>query len=262
MAKTQEDERVRLIHHERTQGIPSSLQEALWSVDADFFSLIGGDDVWLPPLLDEQVKCLEAQPGAYAVACDGWIIDAAGSRDGRRISDLFQPVREDEWGTAAALLRRPHISSIGIVCAYGALREVGFSLALPFLFDWLAWIRLANKTPIARNDKVLCEFRVHDRNSSLGHRRLDGELPTFADLLASSGIFSDRESKHWIAYHRLRGWQHLRDKKKAWLELMRMMAIRPFDHKNATQLSQLLLGEAFNRRIGSFLGPDAVSHLQ
>ena len=260
--KAQRDPRVHVIEHNRTEGIPTSLAEAVNHRSADLFSFIGADDVWLPNLLVKQVRHLQSAPRAIATACDGWIIDAKGVRDGRLFSDLCQPVPDDEWGTTPAHLRRPHLSSIGMLVDYQAIRRIGFPRSLPFLFDWFLWLQVTIQSPVARNLEALYEYRIHGRNSSIGQRRLDAELPAFADVLEASGHFEDLISRHWLSYYRLRGWQHLSRRSLAWRELWRMFRLRPWDHKNLTQLSQMVLGESFNMRVGRLLGSSWVSRLQ
>lgn len=150
----------RLIAREN-RGLCATLNEGLSLTDGEYFAYLGSDDIWLPNFLEEQVSLLEARPEAVLAFSHACVIDADDN-----IID-----RTDNWTGFAdgrflpRLLLGEIFSSPGVVYRRSALERVGWNEDA-VLEDYELYLNLCFEGEFARNEKVLCAWRQHGKNTS------------------------------------------------------------------------------------------------
>ena len=72
------DERIRVIRHERNQGVTTARNSGIAASRGEFIAAMDHDDISLPQRLEKQVDFLQSHPGYWR----GWHIPTVGvSRD-------------------------------------------------------------------------------------------------------------------------------------------------------------------------------------
>ena len=150
----------RLIAREN-RGLCSTLNEGLSLSGGEYLAYLGSDDLWLPNFLEEQVALLESRPKAVLAFSHAWVIDAEDN-----IVD-----RTDNWTEFAdgdmlpRLLLGEVFSSPGVVYRRPALDKVRWN-EKAVLEDYELYLNLSFEGEFARNEKLLCAWRQHGRNTS------------------------------------------------------------------------------------------------
>ena len=155
------DPRVRVSVNERDVRYYGSLNRALAEADTDYFVAFAHDDVMYPANLSRKVETLE-ETGAGFAHSTAAKIDGAGAPDGL----LFDHSQDPPLVPAPDFFRRivPHnsVSCQAVVARTDALRDIGgFDARSLFAGDWLTWMRLSLRHPVATLPEPLMANRVH-----------------------------------------------------------------------------------------------------
>jgi glycosyltransferase involved in cell wall biosynthesis len=199
--------RMRLVRHERQEGIAETRAHALSLARGAFIGLLDSDDLWLPGKLGPQVELLTAEPDVGLVHAEFEAFDSDtgqpipwGSRDWNRDSDqLVELVRLGCFiMTGTTLIRREAIE----------LRGVGFeNPGYPSYDDYLLFLTIALDWRIAHEPRTVMRYRRHPGN--LTNVLFSGNLARArANLLES---FLDRfpEARERLGDERRRTLAHL-----------------------------------------------------
>lgn len=135
------DERVRVVRHERNQGLAAARNSAIERSRGSVLALLDADDVWLPGYLERQLQLLDraSEPQTVGiVSCNAYLRDAGG---------LLPGTYADRFGYAedVTVERLFDISPIFIsaLIPRAALDRVGlFATDLRSCEDLDLWIRL------------------------------------------------------------------------------------------------------------------------
>ncbi len=158
------DERIRVIRHERRRGHLLSNNEGLSLMRADFVGIFDADDFLLrSDVVERQVGVFDANPGVGFVYNGYLLVD----EDGRPFRE-FLPWPHDyvrsgleEFRSLVRSLYVPHSSTL-VRRAFHDRTEV-YDLSLPYSGDWDVWLRLAAKHDVAYLGECLLAYRQHRR---------------------------------------------------------------------------------------------------
>lgn len=143
------------------RGLCSTLNEGFAMADGEFFAYLGSDDIWLPEFLAEQTRLLTERTNALLAFSHAYVIDED--------DNIFD--RTDTWTKFAdgdllpTLLAGEIFSSPGVVYRTNALRRYGWN-ENAVLEDYELYLNMAADGEFARNEKLLCAWRRHGRNTS------------------------------------------------------------------------------------------------
>jgi teichuronic acid biosynthesis glycosyltransferase TuaG len=140
LVETHPDPRVRLVRAERNGGPATARNLALGAAGGELVAFLDADDRWLPALLAEQVALYDRAVAegrrVGIVACDAWLVDAAGARIGRH-SGLVGT------GTNLTAMLRGNRVFISALCPRAAVDAAGgFSPECFGSEDHDLWLRL------------------------------------------------------------------------------------------------------------------------
>lgn len=148
---------VRPILHEENKGIAGNLNSGLRAVEGDVFTVLAGDDRFLPRKLEREFDCIQ-ENGADVVFSDYYETDPEGNRLRRGYGDQTPPCGDvfidvfardfwfRSWMQTTASLER-----VGL-----------FDEEFALYGDWDFTIRLANEYEIVYVPEPLEEYRIHD----------------------------------------------------------------------------------------------------
>lgn len=139
-------ERLRLIIHERNQGIEAAWNSCLASATGQFLILLPQDDRLLPGAVQARVSHIQRNPGFAIYFGPRWIINAGGQRVMLRGAGLAEgPVESREVVSKCLLSGMNHIgdpASVTISLAHARQLSQGFSGRWPWVIDLEYWFRL------------------------------------------------------------------------------------------------------------------------
>lgn len=156
--------RMRVLRHERQEGIAETRAHALSLAQGELIGLLDSDDLWLPGKVGPQVELLAARPDVGLVHAEFEAFDDTtgaalpwGSREWDRDGDqLVELVRLGCFVmTGTVLLRRVAIEQRGL----------GFvNPGYPSYDDYLLFLTIALDWELAHEDRVVMRYRRHPGN--------------------------------------------------------------------------------------------------
>jgi glycosyltransferase involved in cell wall biosynthesis len=170
-------EQVRYVRQPRTRGIYGNANDGIALAGGDLIGVFHADDVYLPRMLEREVRWLTAHPEAGAVFCADVFVDA----DGREFGKLAIPEEVsgarvlDHGAVLNALLTHTNTflrCPTALVRAH-VYRELGGYRDTRFknTSDVDMWLRIASRYPIGIVDEHLVRYRRgHGSSSERYHR--------------------------------------------------------------------------------------------
>lgn len=163
------------------RGLCATLNEGFTKTGSEFFAYIGSDDVWLPEFLEKQIDLLNKRPRAvlafghaFWIDEEDWIIDC--TKDWTEFSD---------GDMLPSLLRGTIFSSPSVVYKSAPLVKHKWNEDAR-LEDYELYLKLALEGEFARNEEILCAWRVHGKNTS-------GNTPVMLDeWIAAQNRLADK----------------------------------------------------------------------
>jgi glycosyltransferase involved in cell wall biosynthesis len=145
------------------QGIGGARNRGIQEAQGDLIAFLDADDQWLPGKLDQQVRCLQAQPHVGLVHTDILYWDDATGVCCRRERSRHEYVGRcytrlfwrNAVNSSTPLIRRACIDQVG-----------GFSSDVLYMEDWDFYLRLARHFQFAYVNEPLARYRLHDHNVS------------------------------------------------------------------------------------------------
>jgi glycosyltransferase involved in cell wall biosynthesis len=138
------DPRVRVVRHERPQGVARARNAGLEAARGEWVAFLDDDDLWAPRKLCEQLAAARAAGAGMAFSA-AIVIDDGGASPG------IDPA-PDTGDLLRELLRHNFIPGgcSNTIARTALVREAGgFDDRLSMLADWDLWIRLAERTGAA-----------------------------------------------------------------------------------------------------------------
>jgi glycosyltransferase involved in cell wall biosynthesis len=202
--------RMRVLRHDRRQGIAETRAHALRLAGGELIGLLDSDDLWLPGKLGPQVALLgdEADVGLVHGEFEAFDSETGqtmqwGSRDWDRDGDqLVELVRQTFIMCGSVLIRRSAIDQ----------RGVGFiDPGYPGYDDYLLWLSIALDWRIEHEDRKVMRYRRHPANlsnvllySANPARSRAGVLELFASMFPDAEERAGNELRRAIARHLIR----------------------------------------------------------
>jgi glycosyltransferase involved in cell wall biosynthesis len=195
------DRRLRLIRHERPQGVSAARNHGIAEARGRWVAFLDDDDLWAPRKLASQLAAADRDRRTWAVT------GAVSVDDGLRVLAGEPPLAPER---IVADLDRYNSVPAGAsnVLARADLLAVtgGFDPGLRHMADWDLWIRLGRSGPPATVSRPLLAYRLHQANATMD-TAFDPQEP-LAELDAivdRYGIPADRLAvDRWIAWTCLR----------------------------------------------------------
>ncbi|MBX3024837.1 glycosyltransferase family 2 protein [bacterium] len=196
------DPRLRLLCHERNQGLPRVRNAGVDEARGQYLAFLDSDDVARPYRLARQVACLDRHPELAAVGA--WIdwMDEQGRPLGRV---KRRPVRPDD--VAALRLFRQGIENTASLARTAILRQFRHDERFAVSEDFELWARVAGDHPIANLPEVLVRRRAHPQQTS---RDRDEETRRYRQMiyarqLAALGVpFTEEDLRRHHLLRRMR----------------------------------------------------------
>jgi glycosyltransferase involved in cell wall biosynthesis len=235
-----EDRRVRLIRHERPQGVSAARNRGIAEARGPWVAFLDDDDLWAPGKLASQLAAAKRDGRAWAVtgavSIDDRLRVLAGEpplEPERIVADLDR-YNSVPAGASNVLVRADLLAATG-----------GFDPALRHMADWDLWIRLGRTGPPATVPRPLLAYRLHRANATMD-TAFDPQEP-LAELdaiVGRYGIPADRLAvDRWIA------WTCLRAGRRGASLRAYVRAARGGDRRSLVRAAIGLLHPAVGRRI-------------
>jgi GT2 family glycosyltransferase len=171
------DPRVRLVRQEN-RGLAGARNTAVEHARGRFFSLLDGDDLWLPEYL-ERVAALFDRGSECAVAIvDAWIMDDRSRRiyaaTAMEQLDPPDPLPADPRDFLVELLRRNFLLAFATIRRDAVESVGGFDTELRAAEDYDLWIRLASRGHAfaAVSGGPLAVYRFRDHSLTRDHTHM------------------------------------------------------------------------------------------
>ncbi len=155
---------LRIIRHDRNQGVFATFETALRAARNDIIFLCDQDDVWIPGKRDAFVCEFEADADCKAVVSDVEVIDG----EGKVLLESFMATRNGFQGDPISTFCRNRF----LGCAMAIHRSIlGLALPVPSVVPmhdmWLG-IMAGISGNVRYIDRVLMQYRRHGANTSIG----------------------------------------------------------------------------------------------
>jgi glycosyltransferase involved in cell wall biosynthesis len=197
------DPRVSVAVNDEDVKYYGSLNRILAETDAEYFVPFAADDLMYPRNLARKLEAVE-RTGAGFAHSPAVQIDESGDPTGVVWADHSgTPAVVEAPGFFDRIVPYNAVSCQAVLARTGALREIGgFDARSYYAGDWLAWLRLSLRWPVATIHEPLIANRVHAQTgtATASGAGLNGrDVPATLDL-----VFSDPRMPA--------EWQELRDR--------------------------------------------------
>ncbi|MFL5907145.1 MAG: glycosyltransferase family 2 protein [Solirubrobacterales bacterium] len=206
-----EDERLRVIRHERAQGVSRARNAGIERANGEWIAFLDDDDLWAPGKLRAHLD--QSAEGGWTFSYSGAIVIDERMDATRRT----HPPGGDVVGRL--LLGSNVIGSPSAVLLRADLLELagGFDERLPQMEDWDLWIRAASVGRPGLVPEPLVAYREHSENARMasGDKRLQALFELMRDKHAAAarqaGVkFGDAWLDRWTASQDVDGGRRLR----------------------------------------------------
>jgi alpha-1,3-rhamnosyltransferase len=154
------------------RGLCATLNEGLAKTDGEFFAYLGSDDVWLPGFLKSQIDLLIKRPEAVLAFGHAFWIDEEDRIIG--CTKDWTNFADGSGDMLPLLLGGEIFSSPSVVYRRVALEKHKWN-ENSRLEDYELYLKLAaSGKEFARNEEILCAWRIHGANTS-------GDTPLMLD---------------------------------------------------------------------------------
>jgi glycosyltransferase involved in cell wall biosynthesis len=182
--------RIRYLHHEN-QGACAARNTAVKLARGELIAFLDADDIWLPQLLELQVRVMQRSPECALVVTDGKTFTGTGvtqeSVFSRRFNAWLDAHGTDDPLVAKGWMVRElsfgcSIAITGVMVRRECLEEVGgFDEQFVIAEDYDLWLRIARHHPVAVVRRPLFMYRWREDSQSgpikeRQHRWAEGRL--------------------------------------------------------------------------------------
>lgn len=150
-----EDPRIRVVRHDVSEGVSRARNSGLALAETPWVAFLDDDDLWHPEKLARQLHAMSGSSRR-------WACSAAVSFTGGEVLDVVDAPPDDD--VSVHLLHGNVIPAggSGVLAESTLVREVGgFDPQLSVLADWDCWLRLAQRSAVARVASTDIGYRVH-----------------------------------------------------------------------------------------------------
>ena len=156
------DERVRVIRHEKPLGVSSARNRGAAAARGAWLAFVDDDDLWAPDKLAAQLDAAQstghvwAYVGSVNITEQGHIVSGGPPPSADEVVAALPTYNAIPGGGSNVVMRRTTWQQAG-----------PFDIRLRNTEDWEMWIRLAKHGPPACVSRPLLAYRVHSSNASL-----------------------------------------------------------------------------------------------
>lgn len=157
--------RVQYIRHERSLGIPVSMNDGVRHAEGDLIAFLDHDDMWCPEMLEVQVGYLDENQDVAMVHSDFATIDPDGNvleasmaqmrGRGRPSGIVFKELFMDSF-----------IVGIGVLVRRECFDKYGYFDESMRFGDYHMWLRIAKNCRVDYIPRVLSKYRQHFKQST------------------------------------------------------------------------------------------------
>jgi glycosyltransferase involved in cell wall biosynthesis len=187
-----DDRRIRLLGHERNEGVVASFEDALRCATGEILFLSDDDDLWHPSKVEKILREFDRHQDVNVVTSrvaliDEWgdpLPDAPVNRYGRFFPGFWRNILKNHYQGSAMAIRASLLGSI-----------LPFPRAGLFLHDvWIGTRNEALRGKTAFIDEPLVYYRRHDRNLSRAHGLLK-RIQLRIELLIAHIAYAARKTR-------------------------------------------------------------------
>jgi glycosyltransferase involved in cell wall biosynthesis len=211
-----EDQRVRLVEHDRNRGIAAARNTGVRHARGEFVAFLDQDDLWYPEKLSKQVRILDGDvDGDIALVFSNREILSQGKRfvnpEDRKFPHPINKVTTRE--VLKAFLRTNFVPLISVVVRRGCFEKAGLfdETIRSGVDDFEFCVRLAmTGYRFAHIDEVLVTRREHEDNFSDPTQFLEDDLAVMARIVESDGTLEPvrRQAHAELLFQCGRWWHH------------------------------------------------------
>lgn len=157
-----DDARLRIVRHERNQGLSETRNTGIRVSRAELVAFLDDDDEWLPGYLEHMVGLFDQHSDAGMVLCQvAFLYSDTGQLIPKRRkgpegrNTLSELIRYGNASPSTTMLRREALDALG-----------GFDAELRCCADLDLIVRAAEQVAVYVSHAVLCHYRVHNNNMS------------------------------------------------------------------------------------------------
>jgi glycosyltransferase involved in cell wall biosynthesis len=175
-----DDPRVRVLRHDRSEGVSAARNLGLAHVTAPWVAFLDDDDVWAPGYLAamlDAVRASELDRERVGLVYSGHL-----SVDGER--QLTGVSRAPPTRTVRGGMDRFNLVGCPsrVVLRTEAVREVGgFDVRFAIIADWDLWLRIVARRAVVSCQELLVGYMLHPGNMHVDADRLLDELAVMQD---------------------------------------------------------------------------------
>lgn len=192
------DPRVAVLRHAESRGVSTARNTGLAATSTPWVAFMDDDDLWAPDKLAHQLAALRADPGSR------WACSAAVPfYDDGSLGRVQKPPAGSD---VSILLLRANVipgGGSGVLASTELVRDAGaFDPGLSNLADWDCWLRLAQRSRVARVHHADIGYRRH--SGSMAHaversqRELEHLRSKYAALYDAAGV--EINMQVWTSY--------------------------------------------------------------
>lgn len=150
------------------KGIAHNMNRALKRVNADYISILGGDDIMLPQKIEKQVNYFIINSDVVACAHDTDVFDSSTGKSLGKFSEVIS-FNKIKGKAGVESIFDPSICNCGSSMMYRTekIPEWGFDERLKYWNDFLFDAEVLMKGKVGFIDEILGRYRVHDDNVTL-----------------------------------------------------------------------------------------------
>ena len=153
----------KLILSEKNEGITANCNKILRECTGEYIALLGGDDIWLPGKLLNQVDLMQNKPSASLCVSKVEWFDSKTNK-----TMLIHPPSDFNVENMSIIDIAYHIGCAGssMMVRRNAVPEYGFEASLPMVSDWLFYIEVLRNGDVIFINEVLARYRRHGASMS------------------------------------------------------------------------------------------------
>ncbi|MBN1161368.1 MAG: glycosyltransferase [Dehalococcoidales bacterium] len=158
------DQRIRYFKNQNNGLVSVNRNFGIQKAGGEYIAFLDDDDLWLPEKLEKQVKLMDSNKELGLVYSDCYIMDDAGSSQGKTYFSYIKPIR---GAALKGLLQENTIATLTAMVSKKALDKVGdFRTKYIIAQDYDLWLRIAQQYPIDFINEPLAKYRIHRGGAS------------------------------------------------------------------------------------------------
>jgi GT2 family glycosyltransferase len=162
VARDFNDPRVKVIRHDRNQGLPRSLNTGFAHTTGELCTWTSDDNTYLPSAIEDMVRMLHTYPDVDFVYAESYRVDEQGRVGVPAVMRVRPPdsLTDDNYIGACFLYRRAVYQAIGDYNPEAELAE-----------DYDYWVRVARRFTMQPLFRPLYRYRFHGASLTSSHDR-------------------------------------------------------------------------------------------